>query len=376
MIPKTISDVTPDWLGDVLGASVLQVTATQIGQGIGLMGDIYRVVIEYADSTDILPGSVVVKLPSSFEENRAHGIAFGMFESEVRFYDELSSEASVGIPRVYLATIDPGTADFVIVMEDLSHLTMVDQSVGMSLDQARAAVEVLAQIHAVWWDRVKTPELEWIPTMFGRRIELVDEMLDQIFPVFASRFAESLPEGGIEVYERFSGNFQKVNKALAMRSPWTLAHQDYRVENLLFASADSPATRGVVVLDWQGIGRGPGAYDLAYLLGGSMDTSLRRANEEHLLGTYHDKLLDAGISNSGISNSGISNSGISNYSVDQLWDDYGLAHLMGGLATAMVAGSTMDLSNDRGTRLIASMVERHVTAALDHDGLERLAAVV
>ena len=120
------------------------------------------------------------------------------------------------------------------------------------------------------------------------------------------------------------------------------------------------------MLDWQGIGRGPGAYDLAYLLGGSMDTSLRRANEEHLLGTYHDKLLDAGISNSGISN----------YSVDQLWDDYGLAHLMGGLATAMVAGSTMDLSNDRGTRLIASMVERHVTAALDHDGLERLAAVV
>lgn len=236
---------------------------------------------------------------------------------------------------------------------------MVDQSVGISVVQAGAAVEVLVQIHTVWWDKVKTAELEWIPSMIGRRIELVDQMLEQILPVFASRFTEYLPEGGLEVYEKFSGNFLKANETMATRSPWTLAHQDYRLENLLFA--DEPENSQVVVLDWQGIGRGPGAYDLAYILGGSMDTALRRANEEYLVRLYHHKIVDAGISN---------------YNFDQLRDDYGLAHLMGGLATAMVASSTMDLSNERGVRLIASMVERHVLAALDHDGLARLTAII
>ena len=358
MIPNTINDVTATWLGAVLKADIQQLRPTQIGQGVGLMGDIYRVAIQYAEKATSLPASVVVKLPSSFEENRAQGIAFGMFEAEVRFYNELASRVSVGLPDIYCAEITPGSADFVIVMEDLSHLTMVDQSVGMTLEQAVASVKVLANIHAIWWDQVKTPEFEWIPSMVGSRIEFVDQLLTQIYQGFAEGFAEYLPDGGLEVYKKFSGNYLKLNTTLANRSPWTLAHQDYRVENMMFGAT---GTRQVVVLDWQGIGRGPGVYDLAYILGGSMDITLRRAHEKALVNTYHAQLIEAGIEN---------------YSLEQAWDDYGHAHLMGGLATSMVTGGTMDLSNDRGLRLIATMARRHVTAALDHDGLSRLSAIV
>ena len=49
-----------------------------------------------------------------------------------------------------------GTADFVIVMEDLGRLELVDQAAGMSVDQAKAAARVLADIHAAWWDDVQT----------------------------------------------------------------------------------------------------------------------------------------------------------------------------------------------------------------------------
>ena len=358
MIPKTIEAVTSEWLSDVLGAKVRGCQPAQIGQGVGLMGDIYRVAIDYAAAEPSLPRSVVVKLPSSFEENRSQGVALGMFEAEVRFYRGLAPKVAVGLPRIYHAEIEAGTPEFVIVMEDLSDLALVEQSQGMSAEQALAAVRVLASVHATFWDAVKGGDLDWIPTLMGPRIEFVDQLLTQIFPVFAEGFAECLPAGGLEIYQDFVGNYQKINTRLCERSPWTLAHQDFRVENLLFGPS---AAGGVVVIDWQGIGRGPGAYDLAYALSGSMDIAKRRAHEQTLVRAYHQALID---------------SGISGYEFEQLWDDYGHAQLMGGLATSVVTGGSMDLSNERGRTLVATMAERHVTAALDHNGAERLAEIV
>ena len=58
-----------------------------------------------------------------------------------------------------------------------------------------------------------------------------------------------------------------------------------------------------------------------------------------------------------------------------LAEDYAHCHLMGGLATSMVTGGGMDLSNERGKALITTMAVRHAAAALDHDGLDRLAAI-
>ena len=318
------------------------------------MGELYRVLPEYADGAGTGPASVVVKLPSRFEENRAQGVALNMFEAEVRFYNEMAAEVGVGLPTIYRADVTPGSAEFVIVMEDLSDLTMVDQSVGMSAEQAAAAVTVLANVHAVWWNRAREPALEWIPSMIGPRIEMVDQMLPPLLPNFTKLFADYLPEGGLEVYERFAGNYLKINQILCGRSPWTLAHQDFRVENLLFGAEGSGK---VVVLDWQGMGRGPGAYDLGYVLSGSMEPEVRRGCESDLLATYHDALLE---------------SGVRDYSAEQLRDDYALAQVMGGLATALVVGGGMDLSNERGMQLGVTMATRHVTGALDHGGLELL----
>ena len=353
-IPKTFDDVTAHWLSEVLSLDVASISSTRIGEGVGLMGDIHRVDLTYKDQRNDHPSSVVVKLPSSFEENREQGVALGMFEAEVRFYSELGEQTGTGLPEIYFASIESGTADFVIVMEDLSNLVMVDQSAGMSFDQASAAVKVLANIHAVWWDKVKTEELEWIPSMVVPRIEYVDQVLPQIYPIFAQTFAAGLPEGGAALTEEFSRSYLSLNKKLAERAPWTLAHQDYRVENMLFGDLKKDQ---VVVIDWQGIGRGPGSYDLAYLLGGSMDTDLRRTHEKELVASYQAQLAD---------------NGVAGYSYERTWEDYRFAHLLGGLATSIFAGGTLDLSNERGVELITMMANRHVTAALDHGGFEDL----
>lgn len=356
-IPENISAVDNNWLSAALDKPIAAVEFSQIGQGVGIMGDIFRAHLTYAAGTQG-PDSVVVKLPSSFEENRAQGVALGMFEAEVRFYNELAHRASVGIPEVYLAAIESGTANFVIVMEDLNAHTMVEQQVGMTVSQAHAAVEVLAKIHAIWWGDVHNDAMNWIPSMTSARIEFIDQFLPTVFNAFADGFRDLLPPGGFEIYETFVGNYLKLTKVISDRSPWTLVHQDYRVENLMFSNDN---TNSVIVLDWQGIGRGPGAYDLAYVLGGSMASDLRRENEQALLKTYH-KTLET--------------QGVSNFSLDQCTEDYALSQLMGGLATPILIGGAMDLSNERGKDLIATMAIRHVQAALDHNGLERLQAIV
>ena len=88
-----------------------------------------------------------------------------------------------------------------------------------------------------------------------------------------------------------------------------------------------------------------------------MDTGLRRAHEKELVGAYQTQL---------------STSGVEGYSFENVWEDYRFAHLLGGLATSIFAGGTLDLSNERGVELITMMANRHVTAALDHGGFEDL----
>ena len=178
-IPAHLGEVTPRWITEVLrsggsladDAAVVSLHPQRIGEGVGIMGELHLTSLTFEGDPDGAPDSVVVKMPSPFEENRQQGINLGMYEAEVRFYRELAPRTPTGLPRVHMSEIVPGTADFVIVMEDLSHLTFVDQATGMSPDQAQAAVEAIADVHAAWWGKVMVDELDWIPLSAGPRIE-------------------------------------------------------------------------------------------------------------------------------------------------------------------------------------------------------------
>ena len=200
------------------------------------------------------------------------------------------------------------------------------------------------------WDKGRDEAFDWIPSMTGPRIEYVDQLLLQILPAFEAGFAKDLSADQLSIFRGFAGNYLKINSILAERSPWTIAHQDYRVENMMFA--DDAVTQ-VIVSEHH-------VYDLSYILSGSMDIELRRAHEGALVEHYHQTLEEAGVTN---------------YSKAQAWRDYQHAQLMGGLATAMVAGGNLDLSNERGQQLVASMAIRHSQAALDHGGLDLLASL-
>lgn len=355
--PSSVGDITPRWLTSVLhlsgaldaDAKAVIATPTRIGEGIGIMGQLHSVAIAYEGPSGGAPASVVVKMPSPFEDNRAQGVNLGMYEAEVRFYRELATDTGAGgLPEIYFSEIVSGTADFAIVMQDLCHLEMVDQSTGMNPAQAGAAVRVLADVHAHWWGKVATDALDWVPTTGGPRIQMVAQMLPDLVPIFLDRFADRLPHGAVEHAEWFGANALAAYTSLSSVTPMTLIHSDYRVENVMFGD---PAADEVAIIDWQGMARGPGIYDVAYLLSGSMEPEVRRAHERDLVGEYQARLAAQGI----------------DYPADQAWDDYRLGNTVGGLATSVFAGASLDLANERGFELIATMAARHFGAAIELD---------
>ena len=294
-----------------------------------------------------------MKSPSPFEENRAQGVGLGMYEAEIRFMKELDAHTTVRTPRVFLADIVSGTAEFVVVMEDLGHLVMGDQVEGVSVAMARDAVLTMADLHAGWWGKVQTPR-DGVGAERGARPHRgprpdVAGAVDGL-----QREVRRLAAGGGR-----RGGRADLDQLLAVMNkiaewPWTLLHQDYRVDNLFFDAdnRDEP----VVVIDWQGIGRGPAIYDLCYFLGGSLTIEDRRANEHELVEAYHARLVERGITD---------------YPLETLRHDYRFGHLT-SCSTAVLVGATFDLANERGTALVDTLASRHFQAVVDNRSTELL----
>ena len=96
----------------------------------------------------------------------------------------------------------------------------------------------------------------------------------------------------LEWLERFIGLLDDWMGRTA-RGPMTIAHADYRLENMLF-DADNTVT----LIDWQTAMFTAGATDLAFFCGTRLDTQLRRELEQELLDRYQSALLSNGVATS------------------------------------------------------------------------------
>jgi hypothetical protein len=361
--PVTIDEVTPAWLTTVLrasgtigsGVAVRSLRHEQVGLGVGIMGVIHRVALEYDTPSPGAPSAVVVKQSSTFPANKEQGVTLGLYVSEVRFYRELSSRTALRVPRVFHAELAPN-ADFVIVMEDLSALRTLDQTVGMTPSEMHHAVVALADLHGPWWEKVA--DLEWIPSVVHPRIEGFAAAFPMLWDVVKVRFAAQLDATGMAIGDAVAKHYLSFMQRLGKR-PWTLLHMDYRCDNFLVDDSPAASAAPLVTLDWQSMGRGPGVYDLAYLIGGSMTVSDRRAHGDSLLRAYHDRLMTH------VKTSPT----LAAYDFESLVADYRLASLV-GMGSAVLVGGGLDMGNERGVALISSMVERHFALPADLGALD------
>lgn len=337
-LPTTAGDITADWLGAVLGARVDAVEVTQIGAGIGVSSALYRCALR----GEGCPDHVVVKLPALDPAAVFTSTVLRMYIREAGFFARLAGDCPVRVPSGYHAAVDPETSAFVVVMEDLGGLRTVDQVEGMGVDDASRAVDALACWQARWWDRADALVTDGVAMSLG------DPVYPAVLPtVFAEGWEKVTGTAGVtlsptvlDIGTRFADAIPGLLTALA-EAPATLLHGDFRADNMLFDGDE------LVLLDFQLIGSGRGAYDLAYFVTQSLDAEVASANEQHLF----DRWVE-----------GLGRNGVASVDRDQSWLDYRRAALF-CLTYPVVASRGMDLDDPRQLDLVRTMMDRYGRAA-------------
>jgi hypothetical protein len=345
--------IDADWLTAVLqagGVDAVVKSFTAKAVGTGQIGDSVRFTLDYARAGDDAPASLVGKFPSAGEESRNTGVALGNYLREVRFYQQLAPTALIHTPRCYFTDVDEATSEFVLMMQDLAPAEQGDQLTGVSLEQARLVVVEGAKLHASHWGDDGLDELPWVSGSKAAPASVAtDGMVGALWQGFKDRYGPRLQPRWVQtgdwLAQRFTGFGTEHD------GPRCLTHNDFRPDNMMFATAAGGDP--VTVLDWQSFAYGAGPTDLAYFLAGALTPEVRRAHEAELLGLYLDTLVAHGVSG---------------YGMDDLKRHYGRgAYLLFGTAffAAMIVTQT-----ERGDRMFLQMLGSASDHMWDHGVVE------
>lgn len=335
--------VTAPWLTDVLRRAGVLPAGTVVDLdrevvGTGQMADSFRLVPRYDRDRPEAPSSVVGKFTAADETSRSTGIAMRTSEVEVRFYQQVASTVDVRTPRCYHADVDPATAEFVLVLEDMAPARAGDQVAGCSIDDAALALTELAALHAPRWGDPGLEKLGWLHRRTTETNDLGAQLLPVLFDGFATRYGDILEESVLDVGRRLMPGI--ASYLHHQPRPWTVQHADYRLDNLLFGTADGGVPLAVV--DWQTVILGPGVADVSYFLGAGPSVDDRRRHEETLVREYHEALVAGGVDD---------------YSFDECFSDYRRYAYAGYL---MAVGASMMVERTaRGDEMFLAMARRH-----------------
>jgi hypothetical protein len=340
------TDITAAWCTDALagelgGATVTALEITPVGTG--QVADTLRLRLSY-DRPGAGPASLVAKVPAADETSRSAARMTRTYEIEASFYRDLAADLPVRAPRCHHADHDPDTNGYVVLLEDVAPAAQGDQVAGCTLAEMEAAIDELALLHGPRWGDPTLLDVGWLNRAQPENIDNIAMLIGGCTPAFLARYADRLDATTLALVERF---MPRLRAYLHERPPpWTVVHGDFRADNLLFGG------ERVVVVDWQTVGLGPGASDLAYLVGTSLDPELRRAHERALVDRYIEDLRAQGVDADG----------------DEIWTGYRRS-AFAGLIMAIVA-SALVRQTDRGDEMFLVMAERSALLAVDVDAEE------
>lgn len=351
-LPADFSDVTATWLNEHvdLGGTVDSVDIERIGEGYGMISLIGRASLGYSDGSG--PSSVVVKLASPIPELVAMAQMYGFYQREVDFY----RHAAASVPnaaRTHLAEINEDASRFVIVMEDMSDHRIADQVEGCGAEDARSAIDAIADLHVQFWENELLAAQTWLPPANNPMYLQAEGQYREFYPAFLDRYGDGLAPDALRVSEGLNTKLNKLQHLAADDDNQTLAHFDLRLDNLMFADDPAGGSR-VRLLDWQLSIRAVGAVDVAYFLGWSMQNDARREMTDELIARYHGRLVEHGIAG---------------YSLAEC-EDHVRRSMLGVAAIAAYGSVAVPATNERGQALLDAMVERVFAAVDDLNSLE------
>ncbi len=350
MSPKLVArpeEVSAQWLTEVLrGAGAIDDESgvesfDWQAIGTGQVGDNIRFTLRYEGRPG--PDTVVCKFGARDPVSAAAGVQFATYETEVAFYRDLASTVDISRPRCYFADVVAGTADAVVVMEDLAPAVQGDQIKGCTVAEAELAVDEAAKLHGPRWGDPSLGELRWLVRNQGGSI---GQAMPLLWDAFVERYRDQLAPVTLEVGPHLG---ELATAADGAPGPRTVAHCDFRLDNMLFGKGRGCAP--LTVVDWQTIQLGQGTRDIAYFLGNAFDAETRRSCERELLTRYHAKLVD--------------DYGVEDFPFEQCWNEY-VRFSYSSLVMAVLA-SIMVGRTDRGDAMFMAMANRSAQMAADLD---------
>ncbi|MFI4974134.1 MAG: phosphotransferase [Caulobacterales bacterium] len=356
--PVSVAAITPEWLTLALGgacalgdARVSGFDIEPVGAGVGFMATVCRLALRYDGDPGSAPRSIIAKLPSPDPGAQMISSTFKFYEKEVRFYEQVAAVNSMRSPRAYHQKFDAASGDFALLLEDLAPARNGDQVAGLTVGDAATAVAALARMQAQWWEKPELRALDWLPPFNDVSMQALDPVFQQCWEPYKAFLGDSLPAELIPVGDRLATMIIPMLHQF-MEKPCTFVHGDFRADNFFFYETPTSLT----VVDWQIVLRGPGMFDLAYLLAGNLSVEDRRAAEGELVRLYHDTLLAGGVTG---------------YDWETCWRDYRTFVLFGWLWPVIAIGS-LDTANERGVAFFREWSRRVCTAILDLNAAETL----
>lgn len=349
--PRTIDDLTVEWVSDHLGAGGLEGFSVEpITAGVGMIGKVARLRLRWAEPGSG-PESVVVKVAAPNPQTRNLVALFNFYGKEIGFYRDLAHRTRARTPRCYAAEFDGDAQEFILLMEDGGG-ALVDQIQGCTAEQARRVIGELAGLHASWWE---SPELDTIPWLqrLGDPLYTVGVPLglEQTWTHTSAILGQTVPGWFLERWDDVRAAVPVLLQRLDAL-PRTLAHGDARLDNLLFGGGDDT----LMLLDWQVVIHGPGIFDIAYFMSQSLPVDLRRLIERDAVGAYRQRLVDLGAPVSPL---------------PELWDGYRLASLY-GVVYPVIGGGPADPGDLRAVSLLRTVAQRCFAAIEDLGAMELL----
>jgi hypothetical protein len=335
--------LTASWLSGALETKVTAVRTEPVGTG--QVSDSLRLHLTYADETS-LPATMVAKVPAADPSSRAAARAIRTYEVEASFYSELARGLDAGIPTCYFSAYAAEEDEYTVLLADLAPARPGDQLAGIGVEDAAAAITEMAAFHAAGWENPDLAALPWLNRHDADAAAFTAGMVTDLYTGFKDRYAADLGPDVIALIEDFLPSLPSY--LTAREGPLTLSHGDFRADNLLFGG---PRT---AVLDWQTCAYGPGLADLAYFLGSSLPTEIRRDHEQALVQRYHEALTSRGIT----------------LSWDDCWTAY-RHHTFHGIVMAIGASMLVERT-PRGDEMFCTMTARHAHHARDLDSLSLL----
>lgn len=341
--PTHPDKVTPEWLGNTIGAPVSGLQWRPIGTG--QVGDSVRFSLDRPEGS-VAPSSLAAKFPAEDQTSRATAVTFGLYSKEVCFYREIADQLAVRVPQVHYSGLSEDGADFILLFEDLGPARGGDQIAGCSLADAEAAIRQGAAIHAPSWHKRAILNRDWI-TPKAETSAQVRALYPQAQAVWRERYAQTLEPEYMQLCEDIASAADVIFDGVP--DPVSVVHGDFRLDNMLFDIKGG--SEPVAILDWQTVTVGNPMTDIGYFLGCGIGNALRSAHEDRLLDLYCTEMQSRGVP----------------MTRSDIWDDYrrGAIH---GITTAVFSAAFVERT-PRGDRNFLSMARGACALALEHDSL-------